>query len=166
LRVLLDRLQTCVEKTARLYHAQRMPVAGSSIKLVIPTEPTQLTDVLLRAACCAEVLQRVLQACRDEELGIQLQWSLALDRHLPCSNDILRNRQQLVDEQRSRWLCHQVGNSQLAVSAEVGDVLQGQDKLTLVVEHGEGGRPFYRIRDFAQGQRALLDGQIARLLEH
>ncbi len=164
LRVLLDRLQTCIEKTARLYHAQRMPVAGSSIKLVIPTEPTQLTDVLLRAACCAEVLQRVLQACRDEELGIQLQWSLALDRHLPCSNDILRNRQQTADEQRSRWLCRQVGGGQLAVSAEVGELLKAQDKLTLTIEHGEGGKPFCRIQTFAHSQRVLLDGQIARLL--
>lgn len=166
LRTLLDQLQTHVEKTARLYHAQRVPAAGSCIKLVMPIENESLVDVVLRAACCANVLMGVLQPCRDTELGIQLQWSMALDKHAPCNNDILRNRQQLVDEQRSRWLCHQVGNSQLAVSAEVGDVLQGQDKLTLVVEHGEGGRPFYRIRDFAQGQRALLDGQIARLLEH
>lgn len=165
LRALLDQLQTCVEKTARLYHAQRMPVTGSCIKLVLPAEPAQLADVLLRAACCAHVLLEVLQVCRDAELGIQLQWSLALDRHLPCSNDILRNRQQTTDEQRSRWLCQQVGFGQLAVSAEVGELLQAQDKLTLTVEHGESGKPFYRITTFSQSQRALLDGQIERLLQ-
>ena len=166
LRALLDQLQTRVEKTARLYHAQRVPAAGSCIKLVLPIGNEPLADVLLRAACCANVLAGVLQPCRDAELGIQLQWSMALDRHPACDNDILRNRQQLLDEQRSRWLCHQVGNSQLAVSAEVGDVLQAQEKLTLAVEHGEGGKPFYRITNFVQSQRTLLDGQIAHLLAH
>lgn len=166
LRALLDQLQTRVEKTARLYHAQRVAAAGSCIKLVLPIDNEPLADVLLRAACCANVLTGVLQPCRDAELGIQLQWSMALDRHPPCDNDILRNRQQLLDEQRSRWLCHQVGNNQLAVSAEAGDALQAQDKLTLAVERGEGGKPFYRITNFVQSQRTLLDGQIARLLEH
>ena len=166
LRALLDQLQHCVKKTARLYNAQRMPMAGSCLKLAMPADAVDLAEVLLRAACCAEVLMGVLQACRDEELGIQLQWTLALDRHLPCDNDILRNRQQAAEEQRSHWLCHQVGNGQLAVSAEVGELLQTQDKLSLVVEHGESGKPFFRIANFVQSQRALLDGQIARLLEH
>ncbi|MEZ5494416.1 MAG: hypothetical protein R3E61_07490 [Pseudomonadales bacterium] len=166
LRTLLDQLQQQVKKTARLYNAQRMPTAGSCIKLVMPADSVELADVLLRAACCAEVLIGVLQACRDEELGIQLQWSLALDRHLPCDNDILRNRQLALEEQRSHWLCHQVGNGQLAVSADVGELLQSQEKLSLAAEHGESGKPFFRIASFAQSQRALLDGQIARLLEH
>lgn len=166
LRTLLDQLQQQVKKTARLYNAQRMPTAGSCIKLVMPADSAELADVLLRAACCAEVLIGVLQACRDEELGIQLQWSLALDRHLPCDNDILRNRQLVLEEQRSHWLCQQVGNGQLAVSADVGELLQSQEKLSLAAEHGESGKPFFRIASFAQSQRALLDGQIARLLEH
>jgi len=166
LRTLLDQLQQQVKKTARLYNAQRMPTAGCCIKLVMPADSAELADVLLRAACCAEVLIGVLQACRDEELGIQLQWSLALDRHLPCDNDILRNRQLVLEEQRSHWLCQQVGNGQLAVSADVGELLQSQEKLSLAAEHGESGKPFFRIASFAQSQRALLDGQIARLLEH
>ncbi|MEZ5538804.1 MAG: hypothetical protein R3E63_02355 [Pseudomonadales bacterium] len=164
LRVLLDQVQEQVKKTTRLYHAQRMPAAGSCIKIVFPVD-APVAEVLLRAACCADVLCNVLQACRDDELGIQLQWSLALDHHSPCDNDILRNRQQTTDEQRSRWLCNQVGNAQLAVSAEVGELLQAQENLTLAVEHGEGGKSFCRITAFAQQHRNLLDSQIARLLE-
>ncbi|MCC7516916.1 MAG: hypothetical protein IT470_06220 [Pseudomonadales bacterium] len=165
LRAVLDRFQTCVEKTARLYNAQRMPASGSCMKLVMLADNEKLSEVLLRAACCAQVLVGVLAQCRDEELGIQLQWSLALDWHEPCDNDILRNSQQAFDEQRSQWLCRQVGSGQLAVSADAGALLQEQDKLILTVEHGEGGKPFYRINGFVQTQRMLLDGQIAQLLE-
>jgi uncharacterized membrane protein affecting hemolysin expression len=165
LRVLLDRMQQQVEKTCRLYNAQRMPVAGSCIKMVIAADAENITGALLQAACCAKVLAGVLEHCRDQELGIQLQWSLALDWHAPCDNDILRNRQQALDEQRSQWLCRQVGSGQLAVSADAGALLQEQDKLTLAVEHGEGGKPFYRVTGFVQTQRVLLEGQIAHLLE-
>ncbi|HSC76522.1 MAG TPA: hypothetical protein VLB90_09840 [Pseudomonadales bacterium] len=165
LRALLDQMQLQVEKTCRLYNAQRMPAAGSCIKMVMAAEAGRITDVLLQAACCARVLAGVLEHCRDSELGIQLQWSLALDWHAPCDNDILRNRQQALDEQRSQWLCRQVGSSQLAVSADAGALLQDQDKLTLAVEHGEGGKPFYRVTGFVQTQRVLLDGQIAHLLD-
>lgn len=165
LRALLDQMQQQVEKTCRLYNAQRMPVAGSCIKMVIAADKENITDALLQAACCARVLAGVLEHCRDQELGIQLQWSLALDWHAPCDNDILRNRQQALDEQRSQWLCRQVGSGQLAVSADAGALLQEQDKLTLAVEHGEGGKPLYRITGFVQTQRLLLDGQIAHLLE-
>ena len=165
LRVLLDQMQQQVEKTCRLYNAQRMPVAGSCIKMVIAADAEHITDALLQAACCARVLAGVLEHCRDSELGIQLQWSLSLDWHAPCDNDILRNRQQALDEQRSQWLCRQVGSGQLAVSADAGALLQEQDKLTLAVEHGEGGKPFYRVTGFVQTQRVLLDGQIAHLLE-
>jgi hypothetical protein len=142
-----------------------MPVAGSCIKMVIAADAEHITDALLQTACCARVLAGVLEHCRDSELGIQLQWSLSLDWHAPCDNDILRNRQQALDEQRSQWLCRQVGSGQLAVSADAGALLQEQDKLTLAVEHGEGGKPFYRVTGFVQTQRVLLDGQIAHLLE-
>ena len=165
LRALLDQMQQQVEKTCRLYNAQRMPVAGSCIKMVIAADAEHITDALLQTACCARVLAGVLEHCRDSELGIQLQWSLSLDWHAPCDNDILRNRQQALDEQRSQWLCRQVGSGQLAVSADAGALLQEQDKLTLAVEHGEGGKPFYRVTGFVQTQRVLLDGQIAHLLE-
>lgn len=165
LRVLLDQMQQQVEKTCRLYNAQRMPAAGSCIKMVMAAEAGYITDALLQAACCARVLAGVLEHCRDQELGIQLQWSLALDWHAPCDNDILRNRQQALDEQRSQWLCRQVGSGQLAVSADAGALLQEQDKLTLAVDHGEGGKPFYRVSGFVQTQRVLLDGQIAHLLD-
>jgi uncharacterized membrane protein affecting hemolysin expression len=165
LRALLDQMQQQVEKTCRLYNAQRMPAAGSCIKMVMAAEAGHITDALLQAACCARVLAGVLEHCRDQELGIQLQWSLALDWHAPCDNDILRNRQQALDEQRSQWLCRQVGSGQLAVSADAGALLQEQDKLTLAVDHGEGGKPFYRVSGFVQTQRVLLDGQIAHLLD-
>jgi uncharacterized membrane protein affecting hemolysin expression len=165
LRALLDQMQQQVEKTCRLYNAQRMPAAGSCIKMVMAADAGRITDALLQAASCARVLAGVLEHCRDSELGIQLQWSLALDWHAPCDNDILRNRQQALDEQRSQWLCRQVGSGQLAVSADAGALLQDQDKLTLAVEHGEGGKPFYRVTGFVQTQRVLLDSQIAHLLD-
>lgn len=165
LRALLDQMQQQVEKTCRLYNAQRMPAAGSCIKMVMAADEGRITEVLLQAACCARVLAGVLEHCRDQELGIQLQWSLALDWHAPCDNDILRNRQQALDEQRSQWLCRQVGSGQLAVSADAGALLQDQDKLTLAVDHGEGGKPYYRVTGFVQTQRVLLDGQIAHLLD-
>lgn len=165
LRILLNQLQEKVENTCHLYNAQRMPTSGSCIKIVLPADSGQIVDAILQAACCAEVLIGVLRDCRDEQLGIQLQWSLALDWHPPCDNDILRNRQQAHDEQRSQWLCRQIGSSQLAVSAEAGALLQEQDKLSLAVEHGEDGKPYYRITGFVPTQRTLLDGQIAQLLE-
>lgn len=166
LRALLDQLQEAVERTSHLYNGQRMPTAGSCMKIVLPADSGRIADAVLQAACCAEVLTGVLQECRDEQLGIQLQWSLALDWHPPCDNDILRNRQQALDEQRSQWLCRQVGHGQLAVSAEAGALLQEQDKLTLAVEHGEGGQPFYRITGFVASQRSLLDSQISQLAGH
>jgi uncharacterized membrane protein affecting hemolysin expression len=165
LRVLLDEMQQQVEKTCSLYNAQRLPVTGSCIKIVISAAAGQVSDALIQAACCARVLAGVLEQCRDEELGIQLQWSLALDWHAPCDNDILRNRQQGHDEQRSQWLCRQIGSGQLAVSTEAGALLQEQDKLTLAVENGEDGKPFYRVTGFVHTLQVLLDGQIAQLLE-
>lgn len=164
LRALLDQFQQRIDNVCRLYNAQRTPVAGSCIKIVIAASTGHIADSLLQAACCAYVLTGVLENCRDEALGIQLQWRLALDWHPPCGNDILRNRQQGLDEQRSQWLCRQLGGGQLAVSAEAGALLQEQDKLTLAVEHGEGGKPFYRVTGFVQTQRVMLDSQIAHLL--
>lgn len=166
LRALLDHLQDKVERTCHLYNGHRMPTTGPCMKVVLPAEHGRVGEALLQAACCADVLTGVLHECRDEQLGIQLQWTLALDWHPPCNNDILRNRQQALDEQRSQWLCRQVGNDQLAVSAEAGALLQQQEKLTLAVEHGENGQPFYRITGFVPSQRTLLDRQITQLLEH
>lgn len=165
LRALLDTVQQQVEKTCTLYNAQRLPVTGSCIKIMVSAVAGQVPDALIQAACCAKVLSGVLEQCRDEELGIQLQWGVVLDWHAPCDNDILRNRQQGHDEQRSQWLCRQIGNGQLAVSTEAGALLQEQDKITLAVEHGEDGKPFYRVTGFIHTLVVLLDGQIAQLLE-
>jgi uncharacterized membrane protein affecting hemolysin expression len=57
LRALLDQMQQQVEKTCRLYNAQRMPAAGSCIKMVMAADEGRITEVLLQAACCAECLQ-------------------------------------------------------------------------------------------------------------
>jgi len=165
LRALLDTVQQQVEKTCTLYNAQRLPVTGSCIKIVVSAAAGQVADALIQAACCAKVLSGVLEQCRDEELGIQLQWRVVLDWHAPCDNDILRNRQQGHDEQRSQWLCRQIGSGQLAVSTEAGALLQEQDKLTLAVEHGEDGKPFYRVTGFVHTLMVLLEGQVTQLLE-
>jgi uncharacterized membrane protein affecting hemolysin expression len=165
LRVLLDGVQQKVEQTARLYNVRCVPTVGSCIKLAFPVlDEKALSNTLLQAACCAHALVGVLAQCRDEALGLQLQWRLALDRHLPCSNDILRNGQRAQDESRSQWLCRQVGSGQLAVSTELGALLQAQEKLTMVEEFGEGGKAFFRITGLAQPQHTLVNAQVTQLV--
>lgn len=165
LRALLDQVQQLLEKTCRLYHGQRIPVSGSCLKVVFSAADSQEAEAVLQAACCAHVLAGALKSCRDEQLGIALHWNVALDWHPACDNDLLCNRQQAADEQRGEWLCRQVGSGQLAVSVAAEPWLRGQDKLTLAADHGEGGKAFFRVVDFAPVQRQLLDRQVSQLLD-
>lgn len=162
LRVLLNLHQQHIENTCRLYGAQRVPVGGACIKMIFPAK-TNESDAAFQAACCAYVLTGLLQDCADPEMGIRLQWAMALDWHVAGSNELLRNAQRSQDEQRSHWLCEQIGAGQFACSAEVAERLGTQDKVMLVETSGTGGRLFYRLGLVQDAHRKMLERQIDQL---
>lgn len=165
LRALLQQFQSRIDKTARLYSGQRSPMAGPGVRLLFPASKAQPSLAALHAVRCAYVLAGVLQECRDEQLGIALQWHMAVDWVEPCDNDILRNLALALHEQRCGWLCRQVGSEQLALSLEVAAHLREETALTLQEHSGDGGHRFCRLASFAEGQQTLLDRQVGQLRE-
>lgn len=163
LRGLLDDLLRHVENTARLYTAQRVPVAGASIKLVFPAQ-AEPTHTAFQALCCAYVLSGVLRDAMSHDWGVNLHWTVSVDWHAACGNELLRNAQRAMDEQRSHWLGEQVGSGQMACSEAVATQLAQQEgKITLTSTPGTGGQLFYRLATVAESHRNMLDRQIGQL---
>lgn len=162
LRVLLNLYQQHIENAGRLYGAQRVPVAGACIKMIFPAKNNQ-EDAAFQATCCAYVLAGLLRDCADPEMGISLQWAMALDWHAASSNELLRNVQRSQDEQRSHWVCEQIGSGQFACSTELAERLKAQDKFELVETNGSGGHVFYRIGAISDNHRRMLERQIEQL---
>jgi hypothetical protein len=166
LRALLNLFQLQLEGACCLYGGQRIPTAGAYVKIMFAARADQPEAAALQAASCAYVLSGVLKDCRDADLGISLHWTMALDWHGACENDLLRNTQLAADEKRAQWLCQQVGVEQLAVSEETQRWLREEKKITLSDSCGAGGKLFYRLLQFAESHQLLLDRQIEQLRQH
>ncbi len=164
IQTLLQSYQQHIENTCRLYSAQRAPIAGACVKLVF-TAKNNPEGAAFQAACCAYVLSGLLRDCVDPDMGIDLQWAMALDWHDASTNELLRNVQRSQDEQRSHWLCEQIGSGQFACSNELAERMSRQDKLVLVETSGTGGRLFYRLGTVSESHRQMLERQIEQLRE-
>jgi uncharacterized membrane protein affecting hemolysin expression len=165
LRALLNRFQEKMESTCRLYGGQRISTQGPFIKILFSSSANQESTLAKQAFCCAYLLSNILTACKDESLGVRLNWSIALDWHKPCGNDLLRNIQLGHDEQKAHWLCQQVGSDQIAVSEVIAGFLDGQDQLKLSESSGAGGQRFYRLSGIAEDLSILLERQANQLNE-
>ena len=162
LRSVLKLYQQHIENVCRLYGAQRVPVTGACIKIIFPTRKNH-HEAAFQAACLAYVMAGLLRDCVDPEMGMTLQWAVALDWHSSNSDELLRNLQRSQDEKRSHWLCEQVGSMQLACSAELADQLKVQDKLELIEASGDGGRLFYRFGNMVESHHRMLERQIEQM---
>ncbi|HQQ63067.1 MAG TPA: hypothetical protein PLF22_05790 [Pseudomonadales bacterium] len=165
LRSLLNQFQEKMENTCRLYGGQRISTQGPFVKILFSSSENQESTLAKQAFCCAYLLSNLLMACKDESLGVRLSWSIALDWHKPCGNDLLRNIQLGQDEQRARWLCQQVGGDQIAVSEIIAVFLDGQTQLRLAENSGSGGQRFYRLAGIAEDLATLLERQAMQLNE-
>lgn len=165
LRSLLNQFQEKMESTCRLYGGQRISTQGPFVKILFSAAGQQEPTLAKQAFCCAYLLSNILATCKDESLGIRLNWNIALDWHNPCGNDLLRNIQLGQDEHRARWLCQQVGADQIAVSEIIAGFLEGQDQIKLAESSGSGGQRLYRLVGMADDLSTLLNRQATQLSE-